>query len=87
MILKGKRRNANPIIISENNDRTLLQRISFTEKIFNESWLQELIHNNTSLIQVEEIEPSFADSFSIGREIKTNVGYIDNLFIRRALFE
>lgn len=83
MILKGKRRHSVPIIISENNESTLLQRISLTEKIFNESWLQELIHKNSSLIQIEDIEPSFADSFSIGREIKTNVGFIDNLFINQ----
>ncbi len=81
MILKGKRRTSNPIIISNNNESSLLQRIPFSEKEFNESWLQEIIQNNPSLLPLEEIEPSFSESFSLGREIQTKVGYIDNLLI------
>lgn len=81
MILKGKRRTFNPVIISKINETSLLQRIPLSEKLFNESWLQELIQNNSSLLPIEEIEPSFSDSFALGREIKTNVGFIDNLLI------
>lgn len=81
MVLKGKRRTANPIVISKNDESSLLQRIPFSEKLFNESWLQVIIQNNSSLLPVEEIEPSFAESFAIGREINTKVGFIDNLLI------
>ena len=81
MILRGKRRTSNPIIISKNNEISLLQRIPFSEKLFNESWLQEIIQNNSSLLPVEEIEPSFSESFALGREINTKVGFIDNLLI------
>lgn len=81
MVLKGKRRTANPIVISQNDETSLLQRIPFSEKLFNESWLQVIIQNNSSLLPLEEIEPSFAESFAIGREINTKVGFIDNLLI------
>lgn len=81
MILKGKRRTSIPIIISKNNESSLLQRIPFSERVFNEDWLQQLIQNNSSLLPIEEIEPSFSELFAIGREIKTNVGFIDNLLI------
>lgn len=81
MIIKGQRRTSNPIIISENNDISLLQRIPFSERTFSESWLQEIIQNNSSLLPIEEIEPSFSDSVSLAREIKTKVGFIDNLLI------
>lgn len=81
MILKGQRRTSNPIIISKNNETSLLQRIPFSEKTFSESWLQEIIQNNSSLLPIEEIEPSFSDSVSLAREIRTKVGFVDNLLI------
>ncbi len=81
MILKGNRRTAHPIIISENKEAVLLQRISYTDKLFAESWLQEIIHQRSSLLPIYEIEPSFSDAISLGREILTKVGYIDNLLI------
>jgi len=43
-----------------------LQRIPFSERVFNEDWLQQLIQNNSSLLPIEEIEPSFSELFAIG---------------------
>lgn len=51
---------------------------------FTENWLQELLHQHPNLLPVDEIEPVFWPLVSIGREIPTNIGPIDNLFISKA---
>jgi len=58
-----------------------LERIPFTEKTFNEGWIQQLIQREPSILPIEEIESNFAPLIPIGREIPTAVGFIDNLFI------
>jgi len=60
---------------------TRLNRVPFTEKLFEEGWLQELIRANPGLLPVAEIEPVFAPLVSIGREVPTDVGAIDNLYL------
>lgn len=48
----------------------------------NEAWLQQLLHENPSLIPVSAIDDRVQEPlFSIGREVPTPVGRIDNLFI------
>ncbi len=56
-------------------------RLSLTEHTFNEAWLQELLHDNPSLLPIDEFRPTIGDLSSLGREISTAVGPIDNLFI------
>ena len=80
MIKKGKRIEGNPYLI-ENNLSFKLNRIPFTEKEFQEDWIQEFITNQPDIIPVNEIEPSFSPIIPIGKEVKTASGYIDNLFI------
>lgn len=58
-----------------------LERVPLNEKLFQENWLQNLIHNNPQVLPIDEIESGFAPLISLGREIFTAVGYIDNLYI------
>ncbi len=46
-----------------------------------EGWLQELISENPNLLPVQEFDESFGPLISLGREIETPSGYIDNLFV------
>ncbi|MFC2000694.1 hypothetical protein ACFLXE_08100, partial [Chloroflexota bacterium] len=55
--------------------------IPFTEREFYEGWLQELIRENPEILPVNEIEPAFSPLVSIGKEVGTHVGDIDNLFL------
>lgn len=80
MVNKGKRKNGQPIIISGDKIEKLT-RIAIEEKIFSEAWLQGLIHNSANLLPVEEIETSFSPLISLGTEITTKAGSIDNLLI------
>jgi len=49
--------------------------------MFEEGWLQDLIEDNPELLPVTEIEPAFAPLVSVGREVATASGSIDNLFL------
>lgn len=70
-----------PYLIRPNAAGQPLTRISPQQKNYTESWLQELLQNHPNLLPVEEFEEAFSHITPIGREIPTNVGPIDNLFI------
>ena len=80
MINKGNRQQGTPYFISETNSLQM-ERIPLNEKHFQENWLQKIIHNNPQILPIDDIESGFAPLISIGREISTSVGYIDNLYI------
>lgn len=80
MINKGNRSQGIPFYISTSNAQKL-ERIPLTEKLFQEDWLQNLIHENPQILPVDNLEIGFTPLIALGREIPTNVGYIDNLFI------
>ena len=80
MINPGSRRYGNPVLLS--NGKTVRpKRIPFTEKQFDEGWLQELIRANPEILPVDEIEPAFAPLVAVGREVPTAVGPVDNLYL------
>jgi hypothetical protein len=80
MTIKGARRSGQPILV-QNNKTSQLVRIALDTKTFNENWIQNLIQTNPDILPIREIEPVFSPAISIGREVMTPVGYIDNLFI------
>jgi len=49
--------------------------------MFEEGWLQGLIETNPEVLPIAEIEPAFAPPVSIGREVETAAGFIDNLLL------
>jgi len=58
-----------------------LRRLNLTERDFAESWMQKLIHDNPSLLPVDDLRPSTGPLVSLGREVSTPAGPIDNLFV------
>lgn len=80
MIQKGNRQQGSPYFLNENNSQKL-ERIPLIEKHFQENWLQKLIHENPQILPIDDIESGFAPLISLGREIQTSVGFIDNLYI------
>lgn len=80
MIHKGNRQQGSPFWIADKNS-CRLERIQLNEKAFQENWLQKIIHENPQVLPIDNIESSFAPLISLGREIPTSVGFIDNLFI------
>lgn len=81
MTTLGNRRDANPIIAEPDGSIDRPKRLSFTQRKLKEGWLQDLIENYPDLLPVSEIEPAFAPLVSIGREVPTRSGSIDNLYL------
>ncbi len=81
MLTLGDRRDGHPIIVTPDGSTERLKRIPFTQKAFQEGWLQDLICTTPEILPVAEIEPAFAPLLSIGQEVQTNAGSIDNLFL------
>ena len=69
-----------PLFI-QNDEVYRLERISFHEKVYSESWLQKLLFGHPSLIPVDEIEPIFEGLIPLGMEVPTDAGPIDLIFM------
>lgn len=62
--------------------RTLpMRRVPLGRGIHNEAWLQTIVHNNPSILPVEDIEPGFLRLIPIAKEVPVGHGYVDNLFL------
>lgn len=85
MPTSGQRRQARPILVRSGATgdarATVLARRPFQRDDIDEGWLQALVHGNPGLLAVEEIEPDYAPLIPIGREVPTDSGPIDNLFV------
>ncbi len=74
------RRAGTPIEIGSGG-AVRLNRLSLTERAFDEAWLQEIIHQNPSVLPIDDFRPTITELTSLGREIATPAGPIDNLFV------
>lgn len=80
MVTKGNRLSGQPTIV--HGDLTQkLERVSFLAGTFKEDWIQQLVHEQSHILPIDDIEGNFSPLIPIGREIRTPVGFIDNLFI------
>ena len=74
------RQHSKPIHISGSSTRSLI-RLDFSEREYNELWLQKIIHEHPETIPISEIEPVFDDSIALCMELETKSGFCDNVFI------
>ena len=70
-----------PFLINDDTSGTELQPIDLVKGINNEAWLQELLRRHPGILPVAQIEQVFSPLVPIGREVTTDTGIIDNLFI------
>ena len=70
-----------PFLVNEKTSGRRLQPIEGKGQGYDEAWLQELIRKHPDTLPVAEIEPVFSPMIAIGREVSTETGVIDNLFI------
>ena len=50
-------------------------------KLYDEQWLQHLIHGHPELLPITEIEPAFEPAIPVCIELPTPKGFIDNFFV------
>lgn len=58
-----------------------LERVVFDERSIRESWFQDLLFKNPSLIPIDDIEPLFGPMIPLVREMPTDVGPVDIAYI------
>lgn len=72
---------ATPFLIQADASGEALDAIGEQEKAYSEGWLQQLLRQHPDILPAAEFEPVFAPLISIGCEVGTGAGSIDNLFI------
>src|SRR3546814_9834658 len=75
------RHRAIPVLITNDNNRSVLTRIRLGNGLHDENWLQTLIHDHPAILPVSDIEPGFGDLIAAAREVPCGHGYIDNLYL------
>jgi len=71
------KRGATPSWVATDGAITRLERIPFSQKDYQERYLQEILDRNPEILPVDEFERDFGPIVSVGREING----IDNLFV------
>jgi len=72
---------ASPFLIEQAASGQALHAIGERELAYDEAWLQALLRQHPDILPTAEIEPVFYPLVSIGCEVGTATGSIDNLFI------
>lgn len=63
---------------------TALKRLDFDDRSLREGWFQKLLYTNPSLIPVDAIEPVFGPLIPLARELQTDCGPVDVVYINPA---
>jgi len=71
---------ASPVLIRK-NETIILQRVPLMENVFNESWLQNLLFENPTILPFSDLEPTFDGSLPIVREMSTGAGPVDLIYM------
>lgn len=72
---------AYPYLINQDGSGRRLIPSQAQERPYDEAWLQEVLRQHPNILPAAEIESIFSPLVSIGREVSTDSGPIDNLFI------
>lgn len=72
-----------PLLLNSLDDagRRLVRLQSQKNDPKTEAWLQELLYNHPELLPVDDFDDLYGPAIPIGREVRTDRGPIDNLFV------
>lgn len=70
-----------PILVDKSNNYEKLSRLLLSQEKLDEAWLQNLLAKHPSILPTADVDPIYAPLFLIGREIPTENGRIDNLYV------
>jgi hypothetical protein len=74
--------NTHPFLINQDASGHRLNTLEGDKETrYDEAWLQELLRQNPAILPVAEVESVFSPLIPIGREVATETGAIDNMFI------
>ena len=69
-----------PVIIKDGKSVNI-EKVPLDSASYNEDWVQELCFNHPNLLPIAELEPAFDGMVPICRELATESGYVDLLYI------
>ena len=69
-----------PVIIADGHIKKL-NKILLNSDTFKESWLQEILYAEPSILPTNDIDSVYSNLIPIGREIPVSSGFIDNFYI------
>lgn len=70
-----------PLVVYGQGEAKGLERVPLTARKIDEGWLQGLVFSQPRALPIADIDPTFAPILPIAREVRTNVGPIDALFV------
>ena len=76
----NEKMNKKPVIVS-NGIVKKINKILLNSDTFKESWLQEILYAEPSILPTNEIDSVYSNLIPIGREIPVPSGFIDNFYI------
>ena len=76
----NEKMNKKPVIIANGHIKKL-NKILLNSDTFKESWLQEILYAEPSILPTNEIDSIYSNLIPIGREIPVSSGFIDNFYI------
>ena len=74
------KQHTSPVIITDNKILTL-EKVSLNSKSYNEDWIQDICFRSPNLLPVDELEPTFGGMIPICRELSTESGSIDLVYV------
>lgn len=76
-----RKKQSAPLLLLRDGRKALLQRVQLNDRHIQEEDLQQLIAAHPEVLPVDDLDPTFAPLFSLGREVPTDAGFIDNLLM------
>src|SRR6267378_1420229 len=74
------RQHSTPYIVTTSGS----QPLTLNHEVFDETWLQGFVFDHSGAMPIDEIEPVFGLLIPICRELRTDAGPVDVLFVNGA---
>ena len=74
------KQHTTPILLRNNIVETL-EKVHFNTSLYDESWIQNICFQNPQILPFDELEPTFIGMIPICRELSTDSGFIDLIYI------
>lgn len=84
-IQRPMKQHSTPIIIKDNQVQSF-EKVALNSSLYDENWIQNLCFKNSALLPIDEIEPTFGGMIPICRELSTESGYIDLIYLNESGF-
>jgi len=74
------KQHTTPILLRNNLVETL-EKVNFNNSLYDESWIQNICFQNPQILPLYELEPTFIGMIPICRELSTESGFIDLIYL------